>query len=342
MAIQLQHEDRDLISQLAIRDILARLKGVLTFSRQERQNKDSLLDRVLNHASQEHLEFLREVARQKMEGQVVRGSEGSRGLKRKRTRQGDQRRTARQLDDDISEGVEEYDPSKFLELPANDELKNCYTRFWKATCNAALEMDTCGVCARECSIIENELSEVPLEKLPNVHRLIPKKSHPAHDLFNGKLLEPTGIRPEGNCFIVSICSCCSEELKKAGDRPPRHSLANRLWIGRVPWQLQVLTFPEQMLIALLYPRVYVFKLFPKRQGGVRNTSMLQRAMRGNVSTYDLDMGGIASMVEGKLMPHPPALLASLISVTFIGLGELPKNWIHSTFRVRRQVVSDAL
>ncbi|KIJ21317.1 hypothetical protein PAXINDRAFT_151862 [Paxillus involutus ATCC 200175] len=38
------------------------------------------------------------------------------------------------------------------------------------------------------------------------------------------------------------------------------------------------------------------------------------------------------MVEGRLMPHPLALLASLISLTFITLGELPKNWIHSTFR----------
>ena len=71
-------------------------------------------------------------------------------------------------------------------------------------------------------------------------------------------------------------------------------------------------------------------------------SSLQWAMRGNVSSYELNMQGIASMVEGKLMPRPPELLASLISVTFIGLGQLPKSWIHSTFWVRRQVVLDAL
>ena len=65
-------------------------------------------------------------------------------------------------------------------------------------------------------------------------------------------------------------------------------------------------------------------------------------MRGNVSTYELNAEGIASMVEGKLMPRPPAILASLISVTFIALGELPRNWIHSTFRVRCQVVFEAL
>ncbi|KIM57496.1 hypothetical protein SCLCIDRAFT_10447 [Scleroderma citrinum Foug A] len=39
---------------------------------------------------------------------------------------------------------------------------------------------------------------------------------------------------------------------------------------------------------------------------------------------------------------PPAILASLISVTFIAFGEVPKKWLHSTFQVRRQVVLEAL
>jgi hypothetical protein len=54
------------------------------------------------------------------------------------------------------------------------------------------------------------------------------------------------------------------------------------------------------------------------------------------------MDAISSMVHGNLMPHPPAVLASIISVTFIGLGELPKKWLYSTFRVRRHAVFEAL
>lgn len=65
-------------------------------------------------------------------------------------------------------------------------------------------------------------------------------------------------------------------------------------------------------------------------------------MRGNVSTYDMSMDGITEMIRGNLMPRRPAILASLITVTFIGLGELPKAWIHSTFQVRRRIVWDAL
>jgi len=90
--------------------------------------------------------------------------------------------------------------------------------------------------------------------------------------------------------------------------------------------LQILSFPEQLLISHLYSRVYIFKLFPKGGAG-NNPSTLQRGMRGTVCTYYLDMGGIASMVSGDLMPRPPSVLASLISMTFIGLGDLPKHWI---------------
>lgn len=66
-------------------------------------------------------------------------------------------------------------------------------------------------------------------------------------------------------------------------------------------------FPEQLLIAQLYPRVYIFKLFPKRSGGVRDVSALQNAMRGNVCTYDHNMDAISAMVEGQLMPRPPTI-----------------------------------
>ncbi|KAI5981974.1 hypothetical protein EDD15DRAFT_2111124, partial [Pisolithus albus] len=125
-------------------------------------------------------------------------------------------------------------------------------------------------------------------------------------------------------------------------QPPRLSLANELWIGEQPWVLKQLTFPEQLLIAHLYPRVYVFKLFPKRSGGTRNISSLQNAMRGNVSTYDHNMDAISDMVDGNLMLRPPAILASLISITFIGVGDLPSKWIRSMFRVRRQAVKQAL
>ncbi|THH12700.1 hypothetical protein EW146_g7451 [Bondarzewia mesenterica] len=67
-----------------------------------------------------------------------------------------------------------------------------------------------------------------------------------------------------------------------------------------------------------------------------------RGMRGTVSTYEQDLKGISRMTDGRLMPRPPAILASVISITVVGRGRLPKDWLKSTFKVRRFVVREAL
>ncbi len=61
-----------------------------------------------------------------------------------------------------------------------------------------------------------------------------------------------------------------------------------------------------------------------------------------VSTYEMELPGVVSMLQGSLMPCTPKILASLISVTFVGSGSLPKNWLQNIFRVRRHVVLQAL
>jgi len=85
---------------------------------------------------------------------------------------------------------------------------------------------------------------MPLTLMPNSCRLIPSVKHAAHHLYHGRLLEPAGIVGEETDPIVSICHECLEDFQKPGNSPPKMSLANSLWIGDIPWQLQVLTFPE--------------------------------------------------------------------------------------------------
>ncbi|OCH88801.1 hypothetical protein OBBRIDRAFT_813456 [Obba rivulosa] len=84
------------------------------------------------------------------------------------------------------------------------------------------------------------------------------------------------------------------------------------------------------------------QLYPKLRGYRPSPETLQRAMHGTVSTFAMDTQGVAAMVEGALMPRKPAILASLISITFVGRGKLPKNCLKHTFRVRRQCIRDAL
>ena len=210
--------------------------------------------------------------------------------------------------------------------------------------NEAVQMVVCAVCAREVDKRGDQVTELDLSILPNSQQLIPKQMHSAHDLFDGRLLEPEGVVRLGEgVTMMRVCKLCMDELSDSRtEKPPTFSLANNLWIGRIPWELRRLTFSEQIIITHLYPRVYVFKLYPKDLNCQPNKSTLQHGMRGNVSTYDLDAKGVASMVQGNLMPHPTLILPLVISVTFIGKGSVPKQSLHSIFRVHRQIVFEAL
>ena len=109
--------------------------------------------------------------------------------------------------------------------------------------------------------------------------LRPTLPHEAQELCKGLILETAGIVREETGDLVSVCSQCLRHLQDAKlTGPPPLSLANGLWIRNVPWQLQILSFAEQLLVALLYPCVYVFKLFPKKLGGVRSMENLQCGM----------------------------------------------------------------
>jgi hypothetical protein len=344
-SLPMDSEIRSALYELTIKEILARLKGILTFSREHRASKDALIDHVLQSAPAEQVAFLQQAGLDRREEKIRGQRAAEETRKRRRNDQQNTRRTAQRVESSTLTPEGEMDnqtTSQFLQLPTDAQVKGCYREFYKATSNTAVATGICGVCARALDVATDKVVPYSINSLPNAHRLVPRVPHPAHTLFDGKLLEPKGVEGEGSNAVVKTCGDCFGDLKKTVDNPPQYSLANNMWIGKIPWKLQVLTVPEQLLIALLYPRVYVFKLFPKKIGGRRDASTLQRGMRGNVSTYELDMDGILSMVQGNLMPRPPAVLASVISVTFIGLGNLPKQWLRTTFRVRRQFVFEAL
>lgn len=336
------------ISELTVKEIRAYISGLLTVPNAQRAKKDSLVEYILAKADPSCIEHLWKAGQERRAERDRNREKADIGRKQKRNEQQNTRRVAQRTDHDSTGAHDgdsnQSDPSlnSFLRLPTPGQLKDCYRAFYNATSNKALASATCGICARNVNISEQKVTHFKINSLPNAHRLIPRNPHAAHTLFDGKLLEPRGVRNEGSDFLVTACKDCVSSLNKPKDVPPEYSLANNMWIGDIPWELQRLTFPEQLLVARIYPRVYVFKLFPKKYERGHDASTLQWGMRGNVSSYELNVDAISSMVHGNLMPHPPAVLASIISVTFIGLGELPRKWLHSTFRVRRHAVFEAL
>jgi hypothetical protein len=96
-----------------------------------------------------------------------------------------------------------------------------------------------------------------------------------------------------------------------------------------------------ILIAQVYPCIYIFKLFLKKVGGYDQAS-LQCGMQGNISSYKLNMNSVALMLEGNLMLQFPEILASSITITFIGAGDLLKRSLWTTFHVQRHIIAEAL
>ena len=115
-----------------------------------------------------------------------------------------------------------------------------------------------------------------------------------------------------------------------------------MWLGEPPLVLRKLTFVETLLIARHYARCYVFKLYPKDGSRGYRPSHLQHTMAGNVMLYEVNTSAIASMLEGALLPQSVNVLSSIVAITFIGTRKLPTDLPSRTFRVRRDVVHEAL
>ena len=188
------------------------------------------------------------------------------------------------------------DTGQFLEAPSDEIVQSCIANFIDRTGNLALATVACMVCAREVDKGDTESRLV--DKIPNGKLLSPVKQHPAHNLTSGMLLHLEAITQTITGFRGTICNECLSNLYK--NRLPRMALANDMWIGDVPFELSVLTLPEQILIARHFPAANIVKLYLQKKGA-RSANC---ALRGNVSTYRLNTEEIADMVQGNIMPHP--------------------------------------
>ncbi|KAG8730428.1 hypothetical protein FRC12_020274 [Ceratobasidium sp. 428] len=241
---------------------------------------------------------------------------------------------------------EEQSKGDFFDPPPGTDLLRSYTEYFNATSNAALEQRVCAVCARRRLTSEAEFVRMQVSDIPNRHRLVPHIPHPAHVPTQGCLLEPKGCHGtelDSSNPIADICKDCLNDLQGSSDLPPKYSLANNLWVGEIPWEIERLTLAEHLLIARYFPRILVIKLYPRGRSQ-RNlpADQVQTGLRGNVTTFELNSAAIADMISGKLMPQKCDILASILSVTFIGRAKIrDPNTLHM-LRVRRGPVTDAL
>ena len=195
--------------------------------------------------------------------------------------------------------ADEHDVTHYLDLPTEVEVKDLYRRFFESTSKIAVERVVCAVCARECGRKQDKVDTIHISQIPNSHRLKPEVPHPAHQLYEGLLLAPEGVHvdPSSGRIQANVCSSCRDDLQLQSTAPPQFSLANGLWIGPIPEDIKCLSFLEQVIVAPIRHKCYVFKLRPKCAGNGVDPSTLQRAMRGNVTSYDLNIPGTIHLLS---------------------------------------------
>ncbi|KAI5997567.1 hypothetical protein EDD15DRAFT_2364317 [Pisolithus albus] len=192
------------IGKLPMSAIIAQVGGMMKLSNEERTKKTLLLNCVLRDSPHALLLSLQRAGLAHEQMKLDR-----RGRKRPRAHEVDIGRKAactEEYQELVTVGDQSSDPADtFLHVPTADEVEQIYEAFYLATGTHALQSDTCGVCARECSVQEDGLQSIKLTDIPNPARLRPKKPHPNHGLVNGMLLEPAAITQEGAEARVNIC-----------------------------------------------------------------------------------------------------------------------------------------
>jgi hypothetical protein len=133
------------ISELTIKEIRARLVGVLSLPGVQTSTKATLLDYISANLDAAHVESLQRAGQDKRAEKQREREAREVSRKRKRNEQQNTRRVAQRLDEDEVVAHDNDLASQsgsssnhFLQLPTDAQVKSCYRAFYNATSNEAL------------------------------------------------------------------------------------------------------------------------------------------------------------------------------------------------------------
>ena len=178
----------------------------------------------------------------------------------------------------------------------------------------------CAVCGKLTPVCEmEELSEVENIGLLKVDAVTRKARHKSSDPvreLRGPILAPGCSR---------VCPICVESLDN--NKIPILALANGIWIGEIPDELQNLTYAEQLLIA----RVRHNRCIVKVSSGMSK-------MRANAISFSNPMPKIYNV-----LPPPVEEMDEVLAFIYTGPCKPTKaDFIRTPFLVRRLKVFNAL
>lgn len=185
----------------------------------------------------------------------------------------------------------------------------------------------CAVCAQIVNNRNVELARIDsrwFDHLSVSAIAATKRPFPPTVTFPGeRILCAAGYDPSKDAY--NVCHSCRDLL--CSRKVPRLSLANGMWVGDVPEELQHLTLVEKLLVARYRHNVCVV-----------NVRMGQRKLRSNAVVFSQPVAQLC-----KVLPPPVKDLESCLLILFT--GAVVPDAVHfkrTPFIVRRTVVMRAL
>lgn len=155
-------------------------------------------------------------------------------------------------------------------------------------------------------------------------------------IINNTVLYEKGLRRDidkRKRFLIhcNVCTDCWSSLSK--EKIPKFSVANKVWIGDIPKELQGLTIPEQRLIAMYRHNSCIVKL----QSPFQSSVTAQSAIKGNCISFPQDVVNIAST-----LPLEIEELCESLKIIFIGCHTPQRHQLKHILTVRKTKVYNAL
>ncbi|CAF3838431.1 unnamed protein product, partial [Adineta steineri] len=233
-----------------------------------------------------------------------------------------------------------------------DLKKGCLQQFLCQMSMSVLAEVTCAVCNIRSP--EQESIKMPMSEIPNIHLLkisdelknlvintqsstsknsngssISKSSYFYYE--NNIILYVNGMYQENNVNMCLLCQKCSNGL--SNEQIPKFSVANNMWLGDVPLELQGLTIPEEKLISLHRHNSCIIKL----QSPFHSMATAQGALKGNCITFLQNTPNIV-----KSLPLKIADLCDTLKVIFIGARPPECLQLKRILTVRKKKIVEAL
>ena len=213
-------------------------------------------------------------------------------------------------------------PSAFPPRPASNRLiHSIVSGFCQDTNPSCFEEAGCAVCG-QLILLSNlrSLQDVDISYAPLINPLASRKEKKSLDDTDEEITTPL-LDPD----CSHICGSCLGALEKS--KRPLKSLANFLWIGKVPQVLEGLTYAEQMLIARVRHNRCLVRVSSGRAKMIANAIMFTNP---TVKVY-------------KVLPPTREELSEVLAVVFIGSANPTQEEFKRTpMFVRRNKVADAL